>query len=548
VPNAEFTSYVNALPQSERLYRLSLAVESTGGTTNNNNSVTLILSDGELTAAPVPDAPFDRIVSSEFLNHAQDITTGLGEASYNGRTEDDFVYKALLQIQENDFYDQLRISVEVVRDSDGTTFELYGTTLGFQNVPILGGEQVFNETQQVNQMLDATGRNVISLINVGSSLAGTYDVELIVSLMANWRDWIANNNAFVDFYDVALPQNGRSQEWVRYLKLSGFSLRLRCRMFKNGVGYYFGGGITLDDYDENFDGTTTLTYYDENNTQVNAFISGQVMKIRADHVLNSGSWDALNTWGWIAQRGFQSDPRKQISTAWDWSGQNLPLKPKTGEARATLDIVTTTNANDTARVECLLDLTGGVINENSIVARIQSPTSPDCVSPVEYLLDLAVANADNETDIPLLVDKYLQNGIEASNICCPDCDVTIGGDTVGLYAFGSNPSIVTLIGTITGGADELCCSDTYGGAATCDVDVDTEWDNLMLEVTGNTALLTSAVPRQINAYAGNGLAELSAKIQSVTADEVIRYDIIFKIMSEGIKVICNGTTKTISGI
>lgn len=549
-PNTEFADYINALPQSERLYRLSLAVESTAGTTNNNNSVTLILNEGELTAAPIPDAPFDGVRSSEFLNHAQSIATGLGEVDYNGRTEDDFIYKALLNMPENEVYEQMTIQVEVVRDSDGTSFDLYSNTLGFDNVPVISGVQQFNQTLSVNQLLDGTGRNVISFINTGVTGTGTYEAELIVSLMANWRDWISNNQAFVDFYNASLPQNGQSQEWVRYTELAGFSIRLRCRLIKSGVAYYFGGGINLDDYDNNFNGTTTITYFDENNTQVTALIAGQVMTIRADHVLNVGSWDALDTWGWIAQRGFETDPRKQISTAWDWTSQNAPLKPKTGETRATLDIVTTNTADDTARVECLLDLTNGAIEENSIVARIESPSAPDCVSPIDYIIDMAAANADTETDIPSIISNYLTNGLKANNICCPDCTVRLisTGEDVELYAFGTKTDIDALIADIDGDVNPICCQDEYGALAGCEVAFDTEWDNLMLEVTGNTAALTALTPAQINTYTDTDLAALSSKIQAITTDEVIRYDIINTILTNGLKVICNGGVKTISAI
>ena len=550
MPNANFTTYINSLPESERLYRLSLAVESTGGTTNNNNSVTLILNQGELTAAPIPDSPFPKVRLSEFYNHAQTIASGLGEVSYNGRTEDDFIYKALLFINENEVYEQLEIAVEVVRDSDGTTFDVYSTSLGFTNVPIILGVQQFNQTQQLNQLLDGTGRNVITFSNTGNTAIGSYETELVVSLMANWRYWLANNQAFVDFYDITLPKNGQNQEWVRYLELAGFSLRLRCRLIKDDVGYYFGGGISLDDYDTNFDGTTTITYFDENNDQVNALISGQVMKIRADHVLNSGSWNALDTWGWIAHRGLETDPRKQISTEWTWTNQNLPLKPKSGETKATLDIVTTTNPDDTARVECLIDLVGGVVDENTIVARIQSPVSPDCVSPIEYLLDFAVANADNETDIPILIDKYLQNGINPTNICCPTCELSFfDGSTVELYMFGSNTDVTTfLTANIDGGIAGACCSDVYASSEGCEVGFDTIWDDFMLELTGAVGDLTVLIPTQVNTYTNTDLQTLSDSVQAATTDETIRYDIMVAIMDNGIKVTCEGGVKTISGI
>jgi hypothetical protein len=547
-PNAEFANYINSLSESDRLYRISLAVESIGGTTNNNNSVTLVISEGELTAAPIPDSPFEGVRLSEFYNHAQDISSGFGESSYNGRTEDDFVYKAILDMPDNIAYEQLKIQVEVVRDLDGTSFDLYSTALGFSNVPIISGVQQFNESQQVNQQLDGAGRNVISLINTGGTGAGTYETELVVSLMANWRDWLSNNQAFVDFYDINLPKNGQSQEWVRYLELSGFSIRLRCRFIKSSIAYYFGGGILLDDYDQNFDGITTITYFDENNSQVSALINGQIMTVRADHVLSSGSWDALNTWGWMSQRGFESDPRKQISTVWDWTSQNAPLKPKTGETAATLEVVTTNNANDTARVECLVDLTGGASEENSIIARIQSPVSPDCVSPIDYLLDLALANSENETDIPILIDKYLENGIEPSNICCPDCEVTElpSGDQFLLYSFGTNALITSLLATLDG--DTVCCIDEYGIQDNCEVGFDAIWDGFMLALTGNTLALTNSIPSQLNTYLGVDLQALSTKVQSVTTDGSIRYDIVFNILSRGIKVICDNGVKTISGI
>jgi hypothetical protein len=392
-PNAAFTSYINALQEQDRLYRISLNVESDGGTDNDNDSVSKILKEGILTAAPIPDALYDDVVSSGFYNHWQDIGTGLSASTYNGCTEDDFVYKTIFNLDKSELWEQMNISVEVVKDSDGSSFILDSKTFNFNSFTMdSDGVIQFSgakSTQVIQQFLEAPERNKIQIQNTGVTTAGTYEVELNWSIMANWRYWEQQSNAFLEFFDTSLPNEGKNKEWVRYLSVSGFSIKLFSRLVKDSISYYWVNPIVLDEYDAE----ATITsldpvYIDDQGVVQTVLVSGQDMTVRADHVLSDGDWDVNDTVGWISERGFENDPNKRISTFWNWTSQSSPLKPKTGLTRCEL----TFPSPNIARCESLVDTSLTDIDNISFISRIQSPIVTISFRPFIYSIEIPAEN------------------------------------------------------------------------------------------------------------------------------------------------------------
>ena len=545
-PNAAFTSLIDSFASLSRRYVITATVESTGGTENNNNAVSLTLKEGILELAPVIGSPYP-VREQSFFNHAND-TTGTPEPTYRGCTEDDFLYKALFNFTQNEVWTGIRLKVQVVRDSDGSTFDLVSKFVNLTNYIVnIDGEIQVNYSEPITQYLESPDRNALSVTLTGNDVAPEYEVQILWSLMANWRYWIDQSNAFVDFFDGNLPNNGLNAEWVRYLQLSGFSLRVRTELIDDAnVTYYFGAGIDLQNYDDTADVTTVLEYYDSSGVQQSSWVANDIMTIKAIHTLTSGSWDVNDTWGWISVRPFENEANKRISTVWDWTSQNNPLMPPDGQTKATLTFPTP----DVAEVECRVNTAMISVETSTAIGRIESPADPECVSPIDYLFDMVVASSDSEADYIEALEGYLTKGIIAKNICSPTCQV-LNNDTGLLdevYGFGSDFSTPNPESPYDG--SPVCCTDIYGLTATCNVNFDTDWDNFMATLVGqNTAALTALVPSQINTYSGASMNIIIAKIQSITTSIPIQYGLMSVLLNNGLSVVTsNAGVSTITAI
>lgn len=436
-PNGAFTTYFESLGASDRLIRLSASVQKTGATNNTNNNVSLILFEGLAEVAPLPDTPFDGVLQKGFISHQFDLTS-VPSVTYEGCTEDDMIYVSKLSFLKNTAWERLRMNVDIVRTSDGARFTLEGQSIDLQSIPMVGGVIQINSTQQLNQKLDGNDRNVIKL-TLGTIGATHYEVDLNWSMLVNWRYWIEQSNAFIEFYDLSLPQNGLNAEWMRYLRGSGYTIEVKCVLELDGLGYFWTSPFTLQDYDD-WDGVSTFTYFDSVGVQKPSLVSGEVMKVRCDHVLNSGMWTAGDVWGWIATRPTEMEQRKQMSSIWNWTSQNMPLLPKNGETKATIDVVTTNTPNDTARIECLIDTSMIDVANVTMVSRVHSPTVEGCKHPIDYMFDYVLASKEvGETFVEAFFRLHDATGgiFYTDTVCCPPCgNRFMIGNLTSVYANG----------------------------------------------------------------------------------------------------------------
>lgn len=366
VPTTEFTALLDSFSDNERLYRISLNVENDSGTSNDNNSVSLIVREGVMEKAPLIGGDFGGLVSQLFHQHNNDVG-GIGALPFIGNTEDDALYVATWDFEKDAVWLSATIDTRVTRISDGQFFTLFEQPIPFTNfVTTNDGVIQIDFLLQIQQFLEAPNRNKISLKLNGNETATTYEVDLIWSLFMNWRDWLPQLNAFIDFFDNTLQHNGFNQEYIRYLELAGFTLSTEVTLIDgNNTAFRFGAAIQLTDYDDTTDVTSTVIYFDEDNNPSTTFIQGQTMRIEAKHVNNIGVWNQDDTWAWISIRPFEGEDNKRISTAWDYTTQNLPLKPLAGETKAKISYPSA----DTAVVECLVDAT--LLTDNtSVITKI----------------------------------------------------------------------------------------------------------------------------------------------------------------------------------
>lgn len=443
VPNAAFTSYVESLEEDARGFRLSVSVQSDTGI-NNNVSLTALLNVLEL--APIPDEPFNDYDELGFITHPLTIND-THVTNLESRTEDDMVFHSVFRLNKSVEWEEMRLRVFVRRISDNLEFNLESRIIPFSQFPMVGGVIQLNHFEEIQQFLDAPERNKLSLKLTGNETGSDYEVELIWSLMNNWRYWIANNNAFLDFYDLNLPNNGRNNEWVRYLMLNGYQIITQYTLVKDGVGYFANAMLDIKNYDD-WQGVSVINLYDENNNPVNSLISGQTMRIEALHTLNTGNWQSGDVWGWLAFRPFESEVAKRISTVWNWTSQDLPFRPLTGETKAKLTL-----SGATAKVEALIDCSMIDTENSTLVARIESPIESICIHPIEYLINNVIFMQFYQGGTFYSKLLSIMNGeynFPLETVCCQPCDYW----AIGTYK---------VLREILGGSG--CCITDYNGVS-----------------------------------------------------------------------------------
>ncbi len=360
-PNATFATYIDAQTTAQ-LHRVTVNVND--AITGQNVTKTLI-EDVWITPPTPPQVFIANLIN--FYNHNLEIGD-LPALRYTGTTEDDFLMDTKFDLDKNVDYENIKLTVNCVNNANTELIAtLFERSFDLTNVVSVGGIMQINSVFPLTQFLDSPDRNQVSLKNTGVTDVDTYEVEMISSFMANWRDWVPVTNFLSYFYDNTLISNGQSAEWVNYLRLSGFKLQIRIDITDSSSSgkYMIVDIIDLLDYDEAETVTSSIEFINSGGFSVPEMISGQVYTIKATHTLSSGSWGEDGVWGWIGVRPYQSEEMKRISTAYDVTTQNLPLEPLFGGTRAELTYVSST----VVTVECKVNATL-LTNKSTFVARI----------------------------------------------------------------------------------------------------------------------------------------------------------------------------------
>jgi hypothetical protein len=394
--------------------------------------------------------------------------------------------------------------------------------------------------------LDAPNRNSAQITLTGNETSNDYEIDIIISLIANWRYWQAQNNNVNDFFDLSLPNNGQNREWMRYLRLPGYSLRARTEIIKNNVADYFDAEIQLQDYEDNLTSptvNTTISIIDTNGDAISAIPNNQELIFRADHVLLSGAaWDVNDTYGFNMLRAKEQDPRPQITTVWAWTTQNSPLQPLTGETEAQL----TFPAPDTARIENRFNSSMLQDGEHTFVSRIESPINPECILPLTWLFDtMETFGGTQREKFEFFVQLARTGELSANGLCCADCDISESPSPIykGM-AFGSLDVTTNDLPTIW--TAPFCCHDIYLGDGGCTATFDAQIDAIFAGIDGDlTAFEGLNVPTQANPFGGANWELLGQKIFDFTTDEVLRYDMVSYFILNGIAIYCDPSGATI---
>jgi hypothetical protein len=271
----------------------------------------------------------------------------------------------IIGLPENVPFKSLRFAIEVVKDGDFFTMQEETVNLSPYITDINGHIQV-NFSKNYAQFLEAPDRNKLLVYTNGLASGGLYGITYTWSLMANWRYWIAQLNAPIDFFDNTLPNSGRNAEWMRYLRGTvGVDIRFRCYITDaEDVVYTIENDFKIQDYDDS-DIVSEIKIFDNQDNEVTSLISGQTMRLEATHTLPSGTY-GTNSWGWISVRPKESEENKRISTAWDWTSQNLPLRPLIGQTKAKKTV-----SGAEMKIECLIDCANLPFGEFTIISKVE---------------------------------------------------------------------------------------------------------------------------------------------------------------------------------
>jgi hypothetical protein len=373
--NADAIAYLNTLDTQE--VRLTATLISNDGSPIDNEA-TILIWEGQTASQPIEDEEYKFVEESLFYLHDKSLADTVTDEDYVGCTEDDILYYTRFAVlrEENSLNESIQTRVIVRKISDGTTFNLTSRTYNFADFVNFDDVTYFNVNEELIQYLDGDDRDIFSLNKVDTD-ATYYYVELVWSFFADWRFWVALAAASDEFYDLALPQDGKNNEWMRYLREAGYEIVLQNVITTTtGQRLTWEGTITLQDYEANLVSptiNTVIKYYDSVGDEVDkdSLPSDALIRVEATHTSVGGSFLPATAWGWLKIRSFQGEPSKWISTKWDWQSRNKPWQPLPSFSKAKI----TYPSADVAVVEALIDTSLLTSDKNTVVARMFGGTS-----------------------------------------------------------------------------------------------------------------------------------------------------------------------------
>jgi hypothetical protein len=282
-------------------------------------------------------------------------------------TEDDFIYNCIFNLEKDTSYNSLTVSVVIERDADQAQFQLISRLIPFAPfITTPNGVTQLNYNEPLQQFLDNPNANNLFATVTGNETTTTYEVELFWSLMANWRYWVAQSNAFTSFFNNALPEDGLNAEWMRYLREAGYTIKVKCELLtSDNVEYYWDNSFSLIDYDASENQTCEIKLFDVTGAEQTAIIANQIMTVKAVFHTSTGQWAEPSIWGWIGVRPKEAEPNKRFSTYWDWSSQDKPMQPLSGFNTVKIELI----SDNEVHLICQLD-TSTIDTSSTIIATI----------------------------------------------------------------------------------------------------------------------------------------------------------------------------------
>lgn len=351
-PNPAFETFMDGRDINDRRFLLWVRC----------GNLNLLAHDNQLQCSPPIGGKLDMYQSYAFLDHSQNVSDIVGSLTrFECNTEDDIGYVGRFLLDKNVEIESFTVRVEAFDSITDEDFTLQEIVFGFNTVQISGdGRYLLNETQSVINTLPSTSEKLEAVLVLDPTLdtPTQYMVKIYAPWLMNWKTWIDQSNASVDFYPF------QDKNWVRYNQtFVNWTVRMEMSLLIDGLAYTHSEHINIKDYDSNeFVEQDIQLFIDSSNINVQVVPVGQLMRVVATHTITNGEvWDQARTWGMITVEPYEAERRWICSSVVEFDNDsNNPLTPMSG-----LLMSITYPSSNVARMECffnpdLIDLTNKI--------------------------------------------------------------------------------------------------------------------------------------------------------------------------------------------
>ena len=367
-PNADLTTFMDGRDPQDRRFLLWVRC----------GNINLLAHDNQLQCSPPVGGPLIMEQDYGYLHHCQnidDIDTSYGDLTgFVADTEDDVAYVGKFLLTKNQIIESFTVRFEAYNTVTGADFTLKEVVFAFGSIPISGaGVYLLNETQTVVTTLPTTSLKREATLTLVPSLdtPTEYGVQIYAPWLLDWRYWLNQLNASVDFYPT------QDKNWEQYDNLGSWTLRTELSLLIDGLAYTHQNTIVDREYDASASIDSVIELFvDATSTLVNVVPTGTLMRIKSTHTNLVGTWGPVSTWGMITVEPYESDRRWICSSCVPFDNDtNNPLTPLSG-----LLINIVFPSPSVAVLECyfnpdLIDLTNGV----KITAKIYDDDGDDII-------------------------------------------------------------------------------------------------------------------------------------------------------------------------
>ena len=292
-------------------------------------------------------------------------------------TEDDVRFLTEIILEQNVNYEYISAGLKMVNSVTDESFDLEKFVFNFVNVPYVNGKYEVNETIPRNFNLPpTTDRNDITLSRVPAQDEGVfYRLNLDYGFENDWRYWLSQANASLDFFNNANYQNGLNKDWQKYTQNADWTMKMELLINKGVVTDYQTNTIGINDYEfEDVTETTTLINLTDNTTP-SSFIENTEMEVTTLLTWNTGIYDADSVWAEVTIEDFESGNRWVLSSVLPQGFiSSNPLKSVIASDKLDVQI-----ALNVATLKYKIDTTQIDVNKVSITSRIFSSSFRDRV-------------------------------------------------------------------------------------------------------------------------------------------------------------------------
>ena len=357
IPNTQFTAFMDSVEEGDRAFYIWVKCG------NINHKVF----DSQLTMSPPVGGELIMNVSKAFSDHAWNFDTFGSVNSWKVfDTEDDVSYYGTFRMDKGGVYSSFRVRIEGYNLVTQEDFTLLESVISLSSVQIDNdGVYLIDESLTINPELPTTSvkRNAYLRRQPTIDTSTEFGVQIYYPFILNWKYWLPQLNANVDFYP------NQDKNWQRYSQFGDWDLRIELELIKDGLAYTHTDAIFVNDYNASPQISSSIEFVRVlDNSIIPAPIDGEITMVRSRHTNLLGGW-GLNTWGMITCEPKENSPRWISSTVIDYdnNGSN-PLYPLAGFTSAKLTI-----AGNLAIIECLFDSSKINASEVSFTAKIKNP-------------------------------------------------------------------------------------------------------------------------------------------------------------------------------